>query len=139
MAKIYNKSDTQYYPKLYQQKILIERSLGECFKCNVHLDRLKCTGTLKPTDDCREFKLKVVYDFKSPPAVYVISPKIEKIKHMYSDGRLCLYYPKESPWDYRMNVSETIIPWTVHWIIYYEAWLNTGIWYGPESDHTGEK
>jgi hypothetical protein len=94
---------------------------------------------MQPTDECRVFKLKITYDIQSPPTVHVMEPEITKKKHMYSDGRLCLYYPKESPWNYKSNISQTIIPWAMHWIVYYETWLETDIWYGPESPHEGLK
>ena len=137
---IYIEKNTNYFPKLFLQKKLIEKAFGECFECQVTRENeLQCIGYMQPISECRNFKLKLIYNYKSPPKIYVLDPTIEKRKHMYADGRLCLYYPKENPWQYHYNLTETIIPWTAHWIVYYETWNETNVWYGPESPHEGDK
>lgn len=44
--------------------------------------------------------------------------------------KLCLYYPKYKEWTKSMFLSETIIPWAIDWIKYYELWRITGKWLG---------
>jgi len=41
---------------------------------------------------------------------------------------LCLFYG----WDFttQMLITDTIIPWTIEWLYYYEIWLSTGEWCG---------
>ena len=29
--------------------------------------------------------------------------------------------------------------WTIAWIYFYEVWLETKIWYGPEASHNNKK
>jgi hypothetical protein len=29
-----------------------------------------------------------------------------------------------------MFLADTILPWAVEWLAYYEIWLATGVWYG---------
>jgi hypothetical protein len=38
-----------------------------------------------------------------------------------------------------MYISETIVPWAALWLAFYEIWLDTDHWYGPEAPHTGAK
>lgn len=68
--------------------------------------------------------------------IFVVNPKIElyennrRVPHMYSDGSLCLYYPKYNEWNYTDSWAETLIPWTSLWLFYYEIWIETGEWLG---------
>jgi hypothetical protein len=65
------------------------------------------------------------------------------VPHLYrnSDGRdsLCLYDPgvesAQSEWQTWMPLATTIVPWTAEWLGYYEFWLATGRWHGPEVMH----
>lgn len=41
--------------------------------------------------------------------------------------RLCLHLPNE--WNQSMAISESIVPWTVDWLIAYEGWRATGEWW----------
>lgn len=60
--------------------------------------------------------------------------------HMYGDGTLCLYKPKDDPWKPSDNIHEKIIPWTAEWLVFYELYLMCGKWLGPEAEHgTAEK
>ena len=65
--------------------------------------------------------------------------KDEKIPHTYERNyidknkqivRLCLYYPKYGEWKNYMYIADTIIPWTIEWLYYYEMWRITGEWLG---------
>ncbi len=53
--------------------------------------------------------------------------------HLYADGSLCLYWPKEWRWSRKAIIAETILPWAANWLLYYELWLDTGEWLGPSS------
>lgn len=52
---------------------------------------------------------------------------------MYTDGSLCLHVPGE--WRPDMLLAATIVPWTLEWLVHYEAWLATGEWRGGGVDH----
>ena len=41
---------------------------------------------------------------------------------------LYLYYGDE--FNLSMYISDTIVPWAVEWLFYYEVWLRTGKWQG---------
>jgi hypothetical protein len=109
--------------------------------------KLILTGSIKPTPLSVSYEIKIMYEKKGTPKVWVTSPKLErynneKIPHMYNQKRLCLFYPKAKEWNRTMWISQTIIPWTSLWLYYYEIWLITGKWLGGGihiSPREGEK
>lgn len=92
---------------------------------------------LKPTPVSIDYEVKLVAR-KGQRAVdiFVVNPKVElyknnrRVPHMYSNGSLCLYYPKLREWNYTDSWAETLIPWTSLWLFYYEIWIETGEWLG---------
>lgn len=58
-----------------------------------------------------------------PPHVYALG-------HPPAFPALCLYDPREDEWAPDHFVAETIIPWTVEWLYWFEVWLLTGEWRG---------
>jgi len=76
-----------------------------------------------------------------PPRVYVLNPPLvewatgEPVPHLYKPAGkkpfLCLYDPKEDPWNGDKLVAETIIPWASQWLRSYEIWQVTGVWPAP--------
>jgi len=97
-------------------------------------------GVLQPTEVSGQYTVVVTYRLGSIPKVRVESPKLAPgTPHLYPDGSLCLYYPGEWSWHGRLIIAETIIPWAAHWLFYYELWLDTGKWHGPEAPHDGAK
>jgi hypothetical protein len=91
-------------------------------------------GTLQPRRLSQKYRVAISYRLCSCPTVKVIAPTLlAKAPHRWSDGTLCLFYPKESPWRQDMLIATTILPWTALWLYYYELWLDTGKWLGPSS------
>lgn len=93
-------------------------------------------GSLHPTPLSTIYKLKVQYALDSRPKIWVLSPELEKrtdqdkIPHVYSGDRLCLYLPWANEWHPNLLISETIMPWSSLWLYYYEIWHATGEWLG---------
>lgn len=85
-----------------------------------------------------QYEICIRYYHRRPPKVFVNWPEVkEDAPHTYpSDGSLCLYKPGVVKWNERRLVAHTIVPWTLAWLIFYEGWLETGIWFGPEAPHT---
>lgn len=97
-------------------------------------------GTLQPRQFSPKYRVAVRYKLSSYPSVKVISPALaSETPHLWQDGTLCLYYPKERPWRRDMLIAETIIPWSALWLYYYELWLDTGRWLGPSSHASDPK
>lgn len=91
-------------------------------------------GTLQPQQTSPTYQVEIEYRHRKPPAVKVIWPSIVAgAPHLYPDGSLCLYWPKERRWQSDQLLAETIIPWTALWLYYYELWLDTDKWLGPSS------
>lgn len=74
------------------------------------------------------------------PHVEIIAPLLRPrstagdvaIPHVYPNTnaphrpRLCLY--RDDEWTPAQHLAETIIPWTIEWLIGYEGWRATGKW-----------
>ncbi|MCZ7547680.1 MAG: hypothetical protein M5U11_00790 [Anaerolineales bacterium] len=103
------------------------------------------TGTLQPSDDAAIYRIRIEYrfdnQFSKQPKVCVLSPELDpNAPHVYPQGDLCLYFPKDRTWSPHKYISKIIIPLTAAWLGFYEVWLKTGIWHGPEAPHkTGHK
>ena len=97
------------------------------------------TGHLQPTEKSPQYQVKVVYD-SYRPKVWVLSPDIvANAPHRYPDDSLCLYYPHDRSWTRDKFIYRTVIPWACEWLYFYEIWCVTGVWYGPEAPHSGDK
>ena len=96
-------------------------------------------GSLKPYDLSNTYDIRIEYNVKYHPKVFVINPKPlplakEEIElphvHNHQEQLLCLYHIKKYEWNESMMIAETIIPWTSEWLLHYEIWVATGIWHG---------
>lgn len=97
-------------------------------------------GTLQPTETSPAYVVKVSYRQPKTPKANVLSPPLQAdTPHRYPDGSLCLYYPRDRSWSPARLIAETIVPWTALWLRFYELWLGTGQWYGPEAPHSKTK
>lgn len=101
-------------------------------------------GTLQPMKASPKYTVRIVYRFagrqSKSPKVWVILPKIHiYAPHLYNDGSLCLYFPRDRDWSPYKFISQTIVPWASLWLAFYEIWLETDHWYGPEAPHTNTK
>jgi hypothetical protein len=96
--------------------------------------QLVWTGTIQPSPISEQYSVSIAWNGRTArPTVRVVAPKLkdragEVIPHVFRDGSLCLHYRGE--WNTRMNIAETIIPWTSEWLYYYELWHATGDWLG---------
>ncbi len=101
-------------------------------------------GTLQPREISPVYAVKISYrfdnQFSKAPRVWALSSEIHpKAKHRYRDHSLCLYYPDDQSWTPYKFISQTTVPWTSLWLLFYEIWLDTDHWYGPEVAHIGSK
>lgn len=93
-------------------------------------------GDVQPTTIGETYKVKIEYDLKHSPSVYVLAPVLRSydgkmaIPHMYDQNRLCLYLPRSGEWNDQKFITDTIVPWISLWLFYYEIWLSTGEWLG---------
>lgn len=105
------------------------------FKCIRRGRRYAWRGEIQPTTASMTYTVRVEYELGKPPAVFVESPALErregeKIPHLYSEERLCLYLPGAGEWKSDLPIATTIILWTYVWLYHYEVWHVTGRWLG---------
>jgi len=125
------------FPLCQRQKKDIEYHF-DGFKCKIlNRSELRCIGLIRPDEDSPVYKVRIIYRPGVTPKVRVLSPKIELSTktHVYKGGDLCLFYPPDEPWKESYRIVEKTIPWTAEWIVYYELYLITGKWEGPEAPH----
>jgi hypothetical protein len=104
-------------------------------------------GPIQPVEGGRSFILRVHANWQGTgiPRVRVLSPPLLDLPgttqppHTYRDGALCLYHPTDYGWSGDQFIAETMVPWACEWCFYYEHWLATGSWLGPEYLHRGPK
>ncbi|MDX3917223.1 hypothetical protein H8S90_01040 [Olivibacter sp. SDN3] len=119
------------------------RSRWPGFNVTVSSGRLKAIGSLQPTSRSSAYSIKVIYSLNQHPDIFVLDPKLkrnlndEKIPHMYSQEKLCLYRPLYGEFKFSDLISETIIPWACLWLYHYEIWHLTGDWLGG-GEHPNE-
>jgi hypothetical protein len=111
------------------------------FKCSGKSGSYIFEGLLKPKETSREYTIRIIHTPSNAPKTFVIQPELHNNpKHTYSsDGSLCLYKPSDFRWNNNLLIADYIVPWTCAWLYFYEQWLETRIWYGPEASHEGEK
>jgi hypothetical protein len=104
------------------------------------------SGEVQPIEGVRTYFLKLTYTLGRSPKVCVVSPNLHllaegrTIPHMYDQEKqhLCLYRPGLGLWTPSMFLSQTIVPWALTWLIFFELWLATGIWHGRAYGHPGD-
>jgi hypothetical protein len=93
-------------------------------------------GDVQPSDRSSVYRVAITYRLQAAPHVRVLAPQLvdrgdgKPIPHRYSDGSLCLYYPKNRDWTSEMAIADTIVPWACEWLHYYELWHAIGDWLG---------
>ncbi len=117
------------------QKHHIEKNYG-FLRCEIKYGMLICIGELQP-ENCDRYKIRIEYREGIAPQVFILSPHINPRAeiHMYNEGSLCLFYPKEFKWTNSTKIADYTIPWIVEWVLYYELWKATGKWEGAEQSH----
>lgn len=98
---------------------------------------IEFSGVLRVKPELPEYSVSIIYRKNIDPLIYVSSPKLViDAPHIYpSTNSLCLYHPDLFKWNKTKVIANEIMTWTAGWIYFYEAWLQTGLWLGPEAAH----
>lgn len=137
-------SKGRYYKRLrltlIQQKVALCSAYndGHC-SIDKRKNQLLWSGRIKPTALSKEYTVVLVYHTGDSPKVWVIGDELEKLDdpsfpHKFEVDtekkmvRICLY--RYSEFDSSKLLANTIIPWAIEWLYYYELWLATGEWLG---------
>ncbi len=121
-----------------QQLLSLQLSRICAGKGVLRLGRLVWEFETQPTPLSRVYRLRVLYQQDGVPKVLVVDPDLaelaegRKLPHVYEQrpAQLCLYLPRAREWDRSMQISETILPWSILWLFYFEEWLASDEWKG---------
>jgi len=107
-------------------------------------DRLEWTYDTSPSPISRVYRIRIEMDLVLSPDVFVEMPDLNalaggrELPHVYHDPtRLCLYLPGKPEWRPWMRLDQTIVPWNLLWLFYFEDWLTSGEWKGG-GEHPGD-
>ena len=106
--------------------------------------RPRWRGTVQARPDGLVFTVEIDSGYVRPRA-RIVSPPLVNVPgrslppHHYSKDNICLFHPDHDVFDSRQPIALTILPWVHEWCFYYEMWLLTGRWLGPEHDHREPK
>jgi hypothetical protein len=51
--------------------------------------------------------------------------------HTFADGSLCINERTATAHEFH---ADTTVPWIYSWFYFYERWVETGVWYGPQAE-----
>lgn len=100
--------------------------------------QLFCYGYFQPSEFSITYYYRVEWKPGVAPKVFPMNPHIEYDDeiHIYKEGNLCLYYPKDFVYNVNSShIHETIIPWAHEWFVFYELYLIKGRWLHPYVEH----
>jgi hypothetical protein len=96
------------------------------------------TGALTTMTGHR-YKIRIEYGNSGAPRAYMVAPQMEPgCPHKYEEGQMCLFWPDDpenEPWGKASSLAKIILPWCAAWLHFYDIWLVTGVWEGPEKAH----
>ncbi len=126
------------YKTLMLHKHRIEYTY-DCFECKINgrSQTMTCRGILQPLDYIEPYEIEIRVTSRLAPRVCIKNPKVPYNKdiHMFKNGNLCLFYPRDMLWNSSTSITEYTIPWIIEWILYYELYKISGIWEGPAAPH----
>lgn len=100
-------------------------------------DRLVAEGRMRPVVGMREYAMRLSYRTRYFPRVEILAPTPlrrrpdEPVPHTNgADHVPCLFTPDGTDWRASTWLSDTIVPWTAEWLLFYEGWRATGLWLG---------
>jgi len=92
----------------------------------------------RPSPIGRLYALELKLQQGEFPQVIVKAPDLnvlaggKDLPHVYEQKppRLCLFLPWTGEWNPQRTLLETMLPWSVLWLYFFEAWLRSGEWTG---------
>lgn len=128
-------------PKLYRlidQQIALKQEYSEA-TCSIQRGILYWSGYLCPTPMSRTYHVTLEYKVKKRPRVTLIGENLQgldkssfphkfHIDQQKKQVDICLHLGHE--FGENMLIADTIVPWAIEWLYYYEIWLTTDEWCG---------
>jgi hypothetical protein len=113
------------------------KTIHPAFQCSIkrigRRQSLICRGCLSPMPISEEYTVRIEYKIGDIPRVWIEHPDLtadnpgKRIPHTYKTGDICVFRA-----DFRRDqkLATTVVPWLLHWIVFYESWRVTGEWQG---------
>jgi ubiquitin-protein ligase len=134
-------------PRLRLEVEAMRATFGKTFQLRVKPhELLYWEGTVEinlATLTQREHTLKIVYPEgypNTPAEAYTVQPRLVSNKHMFHDGQLCLFNPRDGEhygWNPSTSTAVTVTAWAIQWLYAYYTYRATGTWPGIEERITG--
>lgn len=110
-------------------------------KVYIKRDVLYWDGYLRPTAMSDTYHIQISYKKRYRPKVLLSGDNVRgfdkgnfphqfKLDSEHKMAQICLHLNGE--FNSYMFIADTIIPWTVEWLYFYEIWLATGEWHGDK-------
>ena len=95
-------------------------------------DTLMWVGRLRPSEVSEPYTVQITYARLHYPQVRVLAPSIvdehEFVPHVYDTGNLCVH--DEHDWAPSLLLVDSIVAWTIEWLLFWELFMATGRWFG---------
>ncbi|PMN91333.1 hypothetical protein [Enterovibrio norvegicus] len=110
---------------------------------------LEWRSYVQPSKLSRKYEVQVTWrGISDIPIIEILHPNLRELAdgkrsphEFYSDSNTkpCVLFNRRgsNDWHAKMLIAESIIPWTMEWLLYWELWLSTGEWLGG-GVHPGE-
>lgn len=96
--------------------------------------------SLQPTEQSRKYNTEFILEKFGTCKVWVHG-NLERLDspnfpHKYNIDKkkrkvqICLYHPVKDEWTPKLWLKDTLIPWAIEWLLFYELWLATDKWLG---------
>lgn len=101
----------------------------------IHDRRLTAEGVCRPCEVTRPYKVRFDYWIGSTPVATILDPVPQprlpgqRVIHTnQQNDKPCLFLPKTREWHGNQLLANTVVPWTLEWLLFYETWFVTGHW-----------
>jgi hypothetical protein len=98
--------------------------------------RLTAEGCIRGNALTRRYRISLEYSPGAWPRAFVLDPGLERrhpdqpVAHTSGPNEPCLFTARNRDWLPTMYLGQTVMPWLMEWLVFYEAWRATGEWQG---------
>ncbi len=108
--------------------------------CSISKNVLHWKGVVKPSPLSKEYPVTITYQIYHRPNVIIYDqdnifpgcqhpPHVFRVDEEKGNVSICLYFGSYE-FSSKNLLANTIVPWSVEWLYFYEIWLSTGSWEG---------
>jgi hypothetical protein len=123
------------------------RKLHPGLRADIEAGILVAEGWMRGSPLTRKYRVRIEYSPGRYPKAYVLEPVLKQrlpdqpVAHTNGLTEPCLFTREHGDWNQSMYVGQTIVPWLMEWLVFFEIWRVTGTWFGggtlPEGYEVG--